>query len=420
MTAIPEQPGLPPRVAPAPAQASAPPRGSSESFGLLRSALIVALILGVPTYLALLSRNPPVPWHPDARLDFHGDSWDGNLVTDGDRVYLMTREEINGFWGVLYVRSSGDGGWTWGDPVQVSAAGGPSAARHTLTVGPDGSLWAAWSQLGSAPSTQQLILRRSRDDGRTWEAPIRASQADVGLVGIPALVMTPETSFVAFTDGERGTVIVQELDADGAPTSDPTDLRATTRELYSDDLFLDAGIGAAAVGDRRVVVIHDGTGLWRATSAGPGRPWLETSWYVGAAYGPPRLAEIDGGLTALSSVVTGDGNVQISFESSSDGGLTWVGGATWLDPMAGDASMAVTPDQTTVLWESCDTFCSAPVIRLGDVEAANGRSARIDGSTGRPAGALLTDATMIVAWIEQGGDGAAEDRTVVVATGPRP
>jgi hypothetical protein len=395
-------------------------RGSSESFGLLRSALIVGLILGVPTYLALLSRNPPEPWHPDARIEIHGDSSDGNLVTDGDRVFLMTRERIDGFWGVLNVRSSGDGGRTWGDPVQVSAAGGPSAARHTLTVGPDGSLWAAWSQIGSAPSTQQLILRRSRDDGRTWEAPIRASESEIGLVGIPALVMTRETSFVAFTDGERGTVIVQELDADGAPTMDPTELRATTRELYGDSPFLDAGVGAAAVGDRRVVVIHDGTGLWRVTSAGPGRPWLEKPWYVGAAYGPPRLAAIDGGLTALASVVTGDGYVQISFESSSDGGLTWVEGASWLDPMAGDASMAVARDQTQVLWESCDSFCSSPVIRLGDGDASDGRSARIDGPTGRPAGGLLTDDTMIAAWIEQGGEGLAEDRTVVVATGPRP
>ena len=142
------------------------------------------------------------------------------------------REEINGFWGVLYVRSSSDRGHTWGEPVLVSAAGGPSAARHALTVGPDGSVWAAWSQLGEAPSTQQLVLRRSRDRGLTWDAPIRASRPDVGLVGVPALVMTAETSFVAFTDGERGTVLVQALDPDGSPTADPVALHATTRELY--------------------------------------------------------------------------------------------------------------------------------------------------------------------------------------------
>ena len=402
------------------AASSRPSRGSSESFGLLRSALIMGLVLAIPTYLAVLSRQPLEPWHPDTRLEIHGDSWDGNLATDGQRVFLMTREEIDGFWGVLYVRSSGDGGRTWGDPVQVSTAGGPSAARHTLTVGPDGSLWAAWSQLGAAPSTQQLVLRRSRDEGRTWEAPLRASPPAVGLVGLPALEMTPDASFVAVPDGERGTVLVQPLDADGATTTEPTELRATTRELYGDPPFLDAGIGAAALGDREVVVIHDGTGLWRMTSGGPGQPWVEESWYVGAAYGPPRLAAVSDRLTALASIVTGDGNVQISSESSSDGGRTWDVEATWLDPMAGDASRAVNPDQTAVLWESCDPFCSEPTVRLGAAGPRDGRSTRIDGAGGRPAGAILTDDTLIVAWIDEGPDFEAEDRTLVVATGPRP
>ena len=291
-----------------------------------------------------------------------------------------------------------------GRSVQVSAAGGPSAARHALTIGPDGSLWAAWAQIGEAEATQQLVLRRSRDQGRTWEAPIRASRPDVGLVGVPALVMSADASFVGFTDGERGTVLVQTLNADGSPTGDPVALRTTTRNLYGDAPFLDGGVAAAAVDGRGLVVGHDGTGLWRATSAAPGEPWVDESWYSGAAYGPPRLVAVDGKLTALVTLLNGDGYVQISSEASSDGGQTWQGWATWMDPAAGDASLAVAPDQSTVLWESCDRFCTAPIIRVGEVEAADGRSSRIDGPAGRPTGALLTEDTMVVAWIEEGPD----------------
>lgn len=408
------EPTLPARPAPPPA------RGSSEGFGLLRSALLLGLLLGVPTFLALLARDPIESWHPTARLEIHGDTWDGNLATDGERVYLMTREEINGFWGVLYVRSSSDSGRTWGEPVLVSTAGGPSAARHALTVGPDGSVWAAWSQLGDASSTQQLVLRRSRDRGLTWDAPIRASRPDVGLVGIPALVMSADASFVAFTDGERGTVLVQALEPDGSPTADPVVLRATTRELYGDSPFFDAGLGAAAIGERRALVMNDGSALWRATSAGRGKPWVEDSWWGGlATYSPPRLAAVDGRLMALSTIYGGD-SVQLNVETSSDGGQTWDPGPTWLDSSAGDAVLAAVPGQSTVLWESCDFVCSGPIMRVGDVEAWNGRSGRIDGPAGRPAGALLTDDTMIVAWITDGPDFEAEQRTVVVATGPRP
>ena len=179
-------------------------------------------------------------------------------MIDGDRVYLMTREQITGFWGVLSLRSSADGGRTWGDPVQVSAAGGPSAARHTLTLGPDGSLWAAWSQIGVAPSTQQLVLRRSRDEGRTWEAPIRASRPEVGLVGIPALVMTARTSFVAFTDGDRGTVIVQALDADGSPRPTRSSYGRRPASCTGRLPVLRRRDRAAAHGEQGLIVANDG------------------------------------------------------------------------------------------------------------------------------------------------------------------
>ncbi len=396
-----------------------PARGSSDGFGLLRAALAVALILGIPTFLILIWRGPLIAWQPATRLEVHGDSWDGNLATDGDRIYLMSREQISGFWGVLHVRSSSDGGRTWGEPVQVSAPGGPSAARHSLTVGPDGSLWAAWAQQGEAPSTQQLTLRRSRDNGRTWDPPIGLSGPEVGLVGIPVVVMTDQLSFAAYTNGETGIVFIRPLDPDGTPSSAPFTLPKTTRELYDDAPFFDAGLGAASVGGRGIIVGHAGDRVWRATQAGPGWPWLDEPWFAGPAYGAPRLAAVDGQVTALASVITDD-RIQFSTETSSDGGVGWEPGATWLDPYGGEAALAVAPGQTAVLWESCDRFCSAPVIRLGDAGAFDGRASRIAGVGGRPAGMLLTDDTMVVAWVEEGPDYEAEQRNLVVATGPRP
>lgn len=404
---------------PVPPPTPRPARGSSDGFGLLRAALVLALILGLTTFLILVWRGPLVAWQPTTRLAVHGDSSDGNLVTDRDRVYLMTREQISGFWGVLNVRSSTDGGRTWSEPVQVSAPGGPSAARHTLAVGPDGSVWAAFAQQGAAPSTQQLTMRRSRDSGRTWSEPIRVSGPDVGLVGIPVVVMTSELSFAAYTDGKTGVVYVHPLDAEGAPSGTSSTLPTTTRELYDDAPFFDAGLGAASVGGRGIMVGNAGDRAWRATQAGPGQPWIDEDWFFGPAYGAPRLATLDGELTALASVIT-DARIQLSLETSSDGGLGWDPGATWLDPNGGEASLAVAPGQTAALWESCDRFCSAPIIRLGDADAIDGRSSRIAGLGGRPAGTLLTDDTMIAAWVEEGPDYEPEQRNLVVATGPRP
>jgi hypothetical protein len=266
------------------------------------------------------------------------------------------------------------------------------------------------------------MVRRSRDAGRTWDTPNRASQADVGLVGLPVLVITQHLSFVAFTNGETGIVNIQPLDADGKRMGGVYTLDKTTRQLYDDAPFFDAGLGAAAVNGRGILVGHDGQHLWRATQQGPGWPWLreEQDWYTGAAYAPPRLSVVDGRLTALAAVLSGDDNIQISSQTSWNGGVSWDDGATWHDRYAGDASLAVAPDQTAVLWESCDQFCSASIVRLGNADAADGRSSRIDGSAGRPTGTVLTDDTMVVAWVEEGPDYEAEQRTLVVATGPRP
>jgi len=190
--------------------------------------------------------------------------------------------------------------------------------------------------------------------------------------------------------------------------------------LYDDSGLLDAGVSAAGVGDRGVLVMHDGIDIWRFTSATAGRGWAEQPWYTGATFAPPRVVAVDGEVTALAAILTGDGVVQISVDSSSDAGRTWGGGATWHDPSAGVASLAVAPDQALAVWETCGgPFCE-PAIRTGDVRAANGRSGRIDGDSGWPEGAVLTDDTMVVAWIRDGESGRPEDRTVVVATGPRP
>ena len=396
------------------------PRVSEESAFLLRAALVLALVLGLPTFGALVASGATSAWTATASVEIRGDSWDGNLASDGTRVYLMTREAIAGFWGVLYVRSSADHGLTWGEPVQVSAAGGPSAARHALTVAADGSLWAAWAQAGASEGTQELVLRRSRDGGRFWDAPIRASSSNVGVVGIPALVMTAEARFVAFTDGARGTVYVQDLDADGAPSGDPAALRSTRRTLYDDSSLLDAGVSAAAIQGRAVLVMHDGADLWRYQRPAPGGSWSEEPWYTFAAFAAPRVVAVDGGFMALTAVPTADDVVQISADSSSDAGQTWGSVAAWHDPAAGSAVLAASSDGAFAIWESCGGGFCEPALRMADIDAATGRSERIAGETGRSAGAVLAGDRLVVAWVREGESFEPEDRTLVVATGPRP
>ena len=149
-------------------------------------------------------------WSASATELIDGDTWDGNLASDGQRIVLLSREKIQGFWGVMTVRIS------WGRchvewPVSISARVADSA-RHALVLGSDGSLGPAWAEQGSQVASQRLVVRRSLDGGTTWTEPARLSRPNVGLVGIPALVVSNRVRLVAFTDGATGDDTVERLD----------------------------------------------------------------------------------------------------------------------------------------------------------------------------------------------------------------
>jgi hypothetical protein len=358
-------------------------------------------------------------WAPTATTDIAGDSWDGNLVTDGSRVYLLTREDIEGFWGVLKVRWSDDAGSTWSEPVRVSSSDTPDAARHTLAIEPDGTLWAAWAERGPKPVTQRLTLRRSRDRGQTWDPPTQVSIDDVGEIGIPALVMTPEQRFVAYTDGVTGNILVQRLYNNGEDGGNVVFLYATQRNLYTDEPFRDGGLAATAVGGQAVIATHSGDHVSiRVTKDHiASHATVDVDDPVWAA---PRLAA-DGG-RLVSMVATRDGpKAHVVATESDDGGETWTEQGRWDGTGAGDMSLAASPAGTVAAWQACRATCRETQLRVSDVATltAGGRAIeRTDGS--HPVGAVLVGTTLVVAWVHEGPTGHAWERVLTVASGPLP
>lgn len=220
------------------------------------------------------------------------DSWQGDLVSDGQRIYLATRENIQGFWGVIRVRWSDDGGRTWAAPVTVSRGDAPNAARHTLALAPDGSLWVAWVEAGARPAMQRIWVRRSTDRGRTWADPIGVTPAG-GLSGLPVLLLTPSLHLLAWTDGESGVVLVQPLDATGMPEGwSPSIVGATQLELYSNSSMRDAGLALASRDDRVYAFWHSSWGSAQVSVSNDGGQ----SWKL---FVPPTLTATNARLRLL-------------------------------------------------------------------------------------------------------------------------
>ena len=130
-------------------------------------------------------------------------------------------------------------------------------------------------------------------------------------------------------DGETGAAIVQPLRPDGQPDGAYSALGNTTRELYTDSNALDAGFALAAIG-RHVVA------LWHATdqrlevsvSEDAGRSWRNLApLSTQAAWDRPHLLVSGSRFVALIDWTAGSSSLNwLEFESSSDGGATWVHG----------------------------------------------------------------------------------------------
>ncbi len=362
----------------------------------------------------------PGGWTPAATNHLTGDAWDGNLVTDGSRVYLLSREDIQGFWGVLRLRWSDDAGVTWSDPVRVSSSETPDAARHTLAVEPDGTLWAAWAQRGPQEATQRLMLRRSRDRGLTWDEPTRVTGDAVGEVGVPALVMTPDQRFVAYTDGQTGAVYVQPLDAAGAATGRPRHLDATSRNLYTDEPFRDGGLAAAAIGSHAVIAVHgDDHIAIRATDdfvTMHGTAEIDDPLRAG-----PRLATAGGRVVSAVAISGGLRKGSVVVSASADQGATWAEVGRWDGPGVGEMSIAASAPETVVVWEACEPGCNVTQLRIADA-AGLATGGRLIDRTDRshPIGAVLVGTTLVVAWVREGPTGHAWERVLTVASGPLP
>jgi hypothetical protein len=157
-----------------------------------------------------------------------------------DRVYLIF-QEITRPLDQLVLTYSRDGGATWSAPQEFAA--GFIAA---LAVGPDGTLFAVWSD------GRYLRMARSTDGGRTLTTPrsvVRIREASIlplasldhGLSTLPSVAVFGDRVYLTFDDVRRGTrvgVYVKALTPDLKPEPGFAHAREVAAQKRSVDHFL--------------------------------------------------------------------------------------------------------------------------------------------------------------------------------------
>jgi hypothetical protein len=309
-----------------------------------------------------------------------GDSWVGNLASDGTWIHFLARQQIQGFWGDLYWWRSYNGGRSWWGPHIVSR-GGPTA-RHTVAVAPDGTVWVGYVEAGPEVATQRLWVLRFHPSATSSPDPIAVSPPSVGLIGLPVFLLTDDVHLVAFTDGETGDLLVQHLTAQGEPDGEPVAIGRTERQLYSDANFYDAAISLASARGKIVVSWIDGLNeLGASVSTDGGASWLPSSGIDQRVNGDrPRLATDGTAIILAAADPNNDArNLRhpfIRFWRSTDGGLHFEQGPS--EPQVvrlGSYDLLWAGDRWRLVYEGCPGFflCATPP-RVWYTESADGES----------------------------------------------
>jgi len=207
-----------------------------------------------------------------------------------------------------YVHRSLDGGLTWDETVQVATR--PYSGGYGMRGGaqlPNGDVLLP---LSDVPSYRTVFVVRSKDGGRSWEAPVEAaSQPGRWFEEPSALVLEGNTVLMVMRENETG-YLHRCVSRDGGQTwsePEPTPIRGYPAHLL-------------ALPDRRILCVYgyrfDPYQIRAVVSEDRGQSWdIEHGWVV-------RDNLVSADLGYPSSVLMDDGQVFTVYYAQDEEGVT--------------------------------------------------------------------------------------------------
>jgi sialidase-1 len=266
--------------------------------------------------------------------------------------------------------------------LALSGDGAPHYRIPALAVTTRGTLLAAYDArptLGDLPSNIAIIVRRSTDDGRTWDAPIvvRRDTAPLGY-GDPSLLVDRDTKRIFLFHaagvhqgffGSRAGNDEQDANVLQADLSYSGDDGLTWRHRRITRQIKNAAWGGIFASSGEGIQIRSGAHAGRLVQQyvvrADGQNWAASAysddhgetWRMGALVGPGadenKVVELTGGRLMLNSRAKPFRKVAWS----SDGGVTWTG---WrdepllIDPANNGAIINYAPESHWLLFSNTE------------------------------------------------------------------
>lgn len=279
---------------------------------------IITLLISIASLSSVLSQ-----WQPDVRLTNDpavsqtslNSGW--SIAASGDTVHVQFFDERNGSYTQVYYKRSIDKGVTWGPDTRLSTST-TYAERGSIAV--NGAfvheVWQDWRNSG-----WEIYYKRSTNGGTVWGTDTRLTN-DGGNSWAPGVLVSGSVVHVLWTETRDGNTEVYYKRSPDGGMSWSSDSRLTNNSA-------DSWYPAGAVFGSNVHVV------WSDMRDGNYEVYYKSSTDAGVSWGnDTRLTNtlsssqnptitVNGSFVHIAWGDDRDGNFEIYYKNSTNGGLTW-------------------------------------------------------------------------------------------------
>jgi len=258
-------------------------------------------------------------WTTDMRLTNNSEESDSPVIaTDSNGIHVVWCDQRDGNWEIYY-KGSSNGGKSWTTDIRLTNTS--SMSRIPVIATDSDGILVVWME--ERDGNWEIYYKMSNDGGNTWTTDKRLTSGS-GYSGLPAIATDSDGTHVVWMDGRDGNrEIYYKKSSDGGNTW-TSDKRLTNNSARSGSPAIvtdNNGIHVVWEDDR-----HGNNEIYYKRSSDGGNSWagdLRLTNASGDSICPAIATDSDG--IHVVWMDTRDGNTEIYYKKSIDGGNTWTG-----------------------------------------------------------------------------------------------
>ena len=270
-----------------------------------------------------IAMNASGQWQSDYRLTYdpiggytygYGNAW--SIGTSGNNLHVVWHDFRNGNWDIYYKRST-DGGINWGADIQLT--NDPAQSDNASIAVSVSNLHVVWHD--NRNGNWDIYYKRSTDGGSTWEADTRLTN-DPAISYTSSVTVSGSNVHVVWKDTRDGNEEIYYKRSTNGGLSWDADMRLTNNSYSSSlsSITVSGSVVNVVWQDKRdenweiyYKRSTDGGAMWDTDTRLTSNPASSTN---------PSIA-VSGSIIHVVWYDTRDGNEEIYYKHSINGGLSW-------------------------------------------------------------------------------------------------